>query len=559
MVSPIRFGGMASGLDTESLVKQLVAAERTKVDKYTQQKIYKQWQQSAYNDVNKTMANFILDSRKNLGLTRTTSTGALISGSIDSVDWAKKATATSNTSFDVTASATAPSGSSTLKIEKLATGASLSSTKSEGAVPAENLTSTIKASELLGAGLFDATTKEATIKINDKAIVLHADDTLSTIASKIRRETGLNANFDSGSNRFFISTKLTGTDSKIYYDSADTTTDTLMQKLNFAPMGVDPSDATKKTLSGQNARIIYNGTDPIEYQTNNISINGLNLTLKAESTVTETINVNTDVDGAYKKIKEFVDEYNKLLDGFNSKLSEKTYRDFQPLTDEQKEAMSEADVKLWEEKAKSGLLKNDQTITNMMQKMRQDLYKEVEGFGGMYDIGITTGSWRDNGKLTIDEIKLKEALRNDSEKVLNTLFKTSDIPEQTINSSDSETVKAEKLALMNQRSSEMGAFSRVYDNLTSGIKDIVSKSGPGSEAALLRSVKSNILIDYVTSGSRSLIDKDVSEIDKRISRETERLASLESRYWKQFTALEKAMTQMNSQSSWLSQQFGGGQ
>ena len=154
MVNPIRFGGMASGLDTESLVKQLVAAERTKVDKYTQQKIYKQWQQSAYNDVNKTMANFILDSRKNLGLTRTTSTGALISGSIDSVDWAKKATATSNTSFDVTASATAPSGSSTLKVEKLATGASLSSTKSEGAVPAENLTSTIKASELLGAGLF---------------------------------------------------------------------------------------------------------------------------------------------------------------------------------------------------------------------------------------------------------------------------------------------------------------------------------------------------------------------------------------------------------------------
>ena len=38
MVNPIRFGGMASGLDTESLVKQLVAAERTKVDKYTQQK-----------------------------------------------------------------------------------------------------------------------------------------------------------------------------------------------------------------------------------------------------------------------------------------------------------------------------------------------------------------------------------------------------------------------------------------------------------------------------------------------------------------------------------------
>ena len=91
MVNPIRFGGMASGLDTESLVKQLVSAEKTRVDKFTQQKIWKQWQQTAYNETNKTMANFILDTRKNLGLTRTTSTGSLVSGSINTVDWVKKA------------------------------------------------------------------------------------------------------------------------------------------------------------------------------------------------------------------------------------------------------------------------------------------------------------------------------------------------------------------------------------------------------------------------------------------------------------------------------------
>ena len=48
MVNPIRFGGIASGLDTESLVKQLVSAEKTRVDKFTQQKIWKQWQQTAY-------------------------------------------------------------------------------------------------------------------------------------------------------------------------------------------------------------------------------------------------------------------------------------------------------------------------------------------------------------------------------------------------------------------------------------------------------------------------------------------------------------------------------
>lgn len=187
------------------------------------------------------------------------------------------------------------------------------------------------------------------------------------------------------------------------------------------------------------------------------------------------------------------------------------------------------------------------------------MYKEVEGVGSLYDLGITTGSWRDNGKLTIDEFKLKDALRNDSEKVINTLFKSSDIQEETIKNTDDETERKRKLDAMEQKNKETGVFNRIFDGLTNGIKSIVSKSGPGSETTLLRSVKANILIDYVTSGSKSSIDEDVSEIDKRINIETERLANLENRYWRQFTAMEKAMSQMNSQSSWLSQQFGGGQ
>lgn len=540
MVNPIRFGGIASGLDTESLVKQLVSAEKTRVDKFTQQKIWKQWQQAAYNETNKTMANFILDTRKNLGLTRTTATGTLVSGSINNVDWVKKASSSNDTAFEVKATASAPAGVSTLKVEALATGANVSSTS--------NISDTItKASDITGLTFTDG---KAEISINGKSIVLAEDDTLNQISQKIRAALPeVNANYDSGAKRFFLSTKATGSDSKIEFGT-DGNTASFMTAMKF-------TDLSK--AQGTNSKIIYNGGAVIEYKSNNISINGLNLTLKTKTNTEETIRVDTDVDGAYNKIKEFVDEYNKLIDGFDSKLAEKKYRDFQPLTDEQKEAMSENDIKLWEEKAKSGLLKNDETMTRMMQTIRQDIYQKVDGFGSIYELGITTGSWRDNGKLTIDETKLKDALRNDSEKVLNTLFKTSDTPEVTINSGDNEATRVEKQAQIDKRKAESGAFVRIFDGLTSGIKDIVDKSGPGSEASLLRSVKSNILIEYVTSGSRSLIDKDVSEIDKRISRETERLASLEERYWKQFTALEKAMSQMNSQSSWLSQQFGGGQ
>lgn len=538
MINSIRFGGLASGLDTDSLVKQLVAAERTKVDKFTQQKILKQWQQTAYNDVNKVMANFILESRKSLGLTRTTSTGTLISGSIDSVTWLKKATSSNTAAFDVSAGANAPSGTSSIEVLKLANGANVSSQS--------DVTATT-AAELLGAEKFADENSIVNVTINGTEIGLKAADTLTEVASKIRTATGLNANYDAGAKRFFLSTKSTGESANITFTD-DVNTNALMSGMQL--------DTATKSVTGQSAEIKYNGGASIKYESNNISINGINLTLKAETTKVETIRTDTDVDGAYNKIKEFIDGYNKIVDTFSLKLSEKSYRDFPPLTDEQKKDMSESDVKLWEEKAKSGLLKNDPSINKMIQGMRQDLYKEVDGVGSLYELGITTGNWRDNGKLTIDEFKLKEALRDDPDKVMNTLFKTSDIPEQIIKSDDDEATRASKIALMEQRNNETGVFNRIYDNMITGIKDIVAKSGPGSEATLLRSVKANILIEYVTAGNRSAIDKDVSEIDKRISIETSRLATVEERYWRQFTAMEKAMSQMNSQSAWLSQQLG---
>ena len=283
MVNPIRFGGMASGLDTESLVKQLVSAEKTRVDKFTQQKIWKQWQQTAYNETNKTMANFILDTRKNLGLTRTTSTGALVSGSINTVDWVKKANS-SSTAFDVKATASAPAGVSTLKVEELATGANVSSTS--------NISDTItKASDISGLTFTDG---KAEISINNKSIVLAEDDTLNQISQKIRAALPeVNANYDSGAKRFFMSTKATGSDSKIEFGT-DGNTVSFMAAMKF-------TDLSK--TQGTNSKIIYNGGTEIEYKSNNISINGLNLTLKAETTGVETISVDTDVDGAYNKIK----------------------------------------------------------------------------------------------------------------------------------------------------------------------------------------------------------------------------------------------------------------
>ena len=68
-----------------------------------------------------------------------------------------------------------------------------------------------------------------------------------------------------------------------------------------------------------------------------------------------------------------------------------------------------------------------------------------------------------------------------------------------------------------------------------------------------------MLIDFVVEQSSiSLLDGDMNRLDERIDRMNERLVRVENRYWAQFTALEKAINQMNAQAMWLSQQLGGG-
>lgn len=159
----------------------------------------------------------------------------------------------------------------------------------------------------------------------------------------------------------------------------------------------------------------------------------------------------------------------------------------------------------------------------------------------MFEIGITTGSYTNKGKLEVDETKLREKIMQDPEGVMELLFKTS-------SSSDKDTKKA-----------ETGIINRIYDNMVEGMKDVINKAGAGDNASLYRKVQSNIMIEFVVKGSKSLIDEDLLSIAKRIDTENDKLAKVEDRYWKRFTALEKAMQQMNSQSTWLSQQLGGGQ
>ncbi|MDY0405095.1 flagellar filament capping protein FliD [Virgibacillus sp. 179-BFC.A HS] len=181
--------------------------------------------------------------------------------------------------------------------------------------------------------------------------------------------------------------------------------------------------------------------------------------------------------------------------------------------------MSDKEIELWEEKAKSGIIKGEAIITNGLFTMRQGWYAPIKNdgpFTSLTEIGLkTTSNYLDGGKLKIDEDKLKEKLREDPAAV------------QKLFSND---VDGEGRGLVN----------RLEDAVEATMKNIESRAG-----------KSPSTLENYTIG------KNMKDLNKRISTFQDRLKDIETRYWNQFTAMEKAIANMNSQATYLMSQFGG--
>ena len=105
-----------------------------------------------------------------------------------------------------------------------------------------------------------------------------------------------------------------------------------------------------------------------ERSTNTFQISGFEVTLKKASNVDVNFSSATDTDKILESVTKFVDEYNKILADLNGQIREKTYRDFQPLTIEQRADLDEKEIELWEEKAKSGTLRNDNIMSSALSR-----------------------------------------------------------------------------------------------------------------------------------------------------------------------------------------------
>ena len=191
--------------------------------------------------------------------------------------------------------------------------------------------------------------------------------------------------------------------------------------------GEDLDDNQSLSIAEVKAKVKINGVN-VDVENGKVNFNGLSIDIKAEGTT--RINVSTNTVAIMEKIEKLVDDYNELVDTVSGLTSEKRYSSYKPLSSEERKAMNEEDLKLWDEKAKSGLLNRDSTLERTLQNMRIDLYKTVEGATGSFNhitqIGISTEKYSQGsagGKLTIDTEKLRSAIEQDADSVMELLFK----------------------------------------------------------------------------------------------------------------------------------------
>ncbi|OCS87430.1 flagellar filament capping protein FliD [Caryophanon tenue] len=252
-----------------------------------------------------------------------------------------------------------------------------------------------------------------------------------------------------------------------------------------------------------------------------------------------TLSSTTNVDDMMNKIKEFVATYNGFVKDLTDKTKETKYRDYAPLTAEQKKEMEEEEIKLWEEKSKSGLLRNDALIRNGLADMRGLVYETHHGvdnqkFNSLYSIGIgTSKNYNDGGTLEIDEAKLRKAIEEDPNAVEQLFKNTAGTKEDTVTYTTRENgVEVEKTKKADTR----GFLYQLRDSMKQMEINIEKKAGRST------------MTDAQYSLGKTLIDTN-----KRLDSWEDKLKAIEDRYWKQFTAMETAINNANQQSSLFAQ------
>ncbi|GBU21880.1 flagellar hook-associated protein [Fibrobacteres bacterium R8-0-B4] len=414
----------------------------------------------------------------------------------------------------------------------------------------------------IASDLFPVNIKEGTITINGVDIKLNKDDTMKTVMDKINNsDAGVTLSYSNATDSFTLASKLEGTANEIKPITGVTAE--LFSKLGIGTVDdgvlIDGNGDDGVRTGALNFIGIINGEEFVR-QSNTFTHEGMtytfnktfNASLINGSAVAGPedplkIEVSKNTTDIIANIKGFIDEYNSLVTHLNDLLTSKRVRsksgviEYPPLTDDERKALSAEEAKLYDEKAKTGLMANDSQLRKVLSDMRTAIYQKIEGVGiTMSDIGITTtANYQDGGLLVINEEKLKTALENRYDDVVSLFTKTSSIP-----SSEKDSTK------LAQRYSEIGIAQRLNDIITSA----AGTSLGGDKGYLVQ--KAGAVNDRTQFDNP--MTKQLDEYDKKIDALLERWYRQEENYYAMFARMETAMSKLQAQQNSLAQIMAAG-
>lgn len=360
---------------------------------------------------------------------------------------------------------------------------------------------------------------EYKISVNGKDFTFKATDNINTIMKTINNDSDANVtiSYSSTLDRFSIVAKNGGASSQVKIE--DITGN--LSKVLFGESSVTgtPGQDAELEVSFDNGQPFTK----ITRSSNSFTMDGVNFELQKTTTGSDvsetnpiTFSVESKTDDLVTKIKTFIDDYNAILTTVNGLISEKKPTDatYAPLTDDQKSEMSESQITAWEKKAKQGLLFNDSLLSSFAQDWRHSMTDVVSSMSSaLYQVGISSSSYSDNGKLTVDEDKLKEVLNSDPDKIAQ-LFTSTD-----------------------------GIATRMQNVIKKYANDSLVNTG----LLITKAGSSTSTVDT------SELAKKMKEYDTQVKTLKTRLTSQQEYYYNKFTALETYIARMNSQASFFTQ------
>lgn len=415
----------------------------------------------------------------------------------------KKISSTAEGVVSATANSDAVNVSHDINVTGLATGVKLTSS---GAI-SSGLKDSLATQFGIGSDAFNIKLTNGTAS---ETIVVDPTKSIYDLVSSINNAgIGIKANYDATIDRFFLNTSDTGANVGIDFAGSSP------EGLNFIKdnLKLDTSIAHQ----GKDAAFTLDGA-ALTQASNSFTISGITYNLKA--TGSASIVVSPDNDKAISTVKTFIDTYNAMLEKINGELKETKNKNYLPLTQEMKSAMKDTEIVEWEKMAKSGMLRRDPLLQDAVYKMRSDISNPVSGLTGKYNslssIGITTGDYSEGGKLYVDETKLKKALEDDPD-VVYKIFGTN-----------------------GESKSSQGVATRLYDTLKTTMDKVYNEAG---------------LTAGIEGDTKSALAGRIRSYETELYKMNSRLQTIESRYYKQFDAMEKALSKLNQQSTWMMQQF----